>query len=76
MDFRFLIKFSKQNNGELVAFLNDKEIIKYKGVLSYSAIRGYATKNWYYFKMGLYRDVMTEPMTIFIDEYSKREIVK
>jgi len=76
MDFRFRIRFSKQNNGELMAFLNDKEIISYKGVLSYSAIRGYNTKNWYYFKMGLYRDVMAEPMSIFIDEYSKREIVK
>jgi hypothetical protein len=76
MDFRFRIRFSKQNNGELMAYLNDKEIINYKGVLSYSATRGYNTKNWYYFKMGLYRDVMSEPMTIFIDEYSKREVVK
>jgi hypothetical protein len=76
MDFRFRIRFSKQNNGELVAYLHDKEIINYKGVLSYSVARGYNTKNWYYFKMGLYRDVMKEPMTIFIDEYSKREIAK
>jgi hypothetical protein len=74
MDFRFRIRFSKQDNGELIAFLNDKEIINYKGVLSYSSSRGYNTKNRYYFKMGLYRDVMPEPMTIFIDEYSKREI--
>ena len=28
------------------------------------------------FKMGLYRDDMKEPMTIFIDEYRKRPLTK
>lgn len=76
LDFRFRIRFSKQNNGKIEAYLNDKEIINYKGVLSYSEIRGYTSVNRYYFKMGLYRDIMTEPMTIYLDEYSKQEIVK
>ncbi|MCX6239500.1 MAG: polysaccharide lyase [Bacteroidia bacterium] len=76
LDFRFTIRFSKQRNGIIEAFLNDKEIINYKGPVSYTEKRGYPSKNWYYFKMGLYRDLMPEPMTIFIDEYRKREIVE
>jgi len=76
LDFRFQIRFSKQNDGVIEAFLNEKEIINYKGVVSYTEKRGYPSKNRYYFKMGLYRDLMAEPMTIYIDEYSKREIVE
>ena len=76
LDFRFQIRFSKQNDGIIEVFLNDKEIINYKGVVSYTERRGYPSKNRYYFKMGLYRDLMTEPMTIYIDEYRKREVVE
>ena len=76
LDFKFQIRFSKQNNGEILASLNDKEIFHFKGIVSYSENRGYLVKNRYYFKMGLYRNVMPEPMTIYIDEYSKKEIVE
>ena len=74
MDFRFQIRFSRQSDGEIKAFMNDKEIISYKGITSYTENRGYASKSKYYFKMGLYRDIMAEPMTIYIDEYRKREM--
>jgi hypothetical protein len=75
LDFRFQIRFSKQNDGEVVVFLNDKEVVNYKGKTSYSDSCGFLSKqNRYYFKMGLYRDRITEPMSIYIDEYSKREI--
>ena len=74
LDFKFQILFSKQSDGEIKAFLNNKEIINYKGITSYTENRGYASKSRYYFKMGLYRDIMSEPMTIYIDEYRKREI--
>jgi len=76
LDFKFQIRFSKQNNGEILAFLNDQEIVHFNGIVSYSENRGYLSKNWYYFKMGLYRNIMPEPMTIYIDEYSKKEIVE
>lgn len=76
LDFKFQIRFSKDSNGEILAFLNDKEIIHFNGIVSYSENRGYLSKNWYYFKMGLYRNVMPEPMTIYIDEYSKKEIIE
>ena len=75
LDFKFLIRFSRQNDGEIAAFLNDKEIIDFKGVTSYSESHGYASQSRYYFKMGLYRDIMAEPMTIYIDEFRMREIL-
>jgi hypothetical protein len=75
LDFKFQIRFSRQSDGEILAFLNDKEIINYKGVTSYSEKHGYPAKSRYYFKMGLYRDIMAEPMTIYIDEFRMREIL-
>jgi len=77
LDFRFQIKFSKHADGKIIAFLNEKNIINYDGITSYSEIRGYHSEhNRYYFKMGLYRDRMPEPMCIYIDEYSKKEMIK
>jgi hypothetical protein len=76
LDFKFQIRFSIQNDGEVRTFLNDKEIINYKGVTSYSEKHGYPAKSRYYFKMGLYRDIMAEPMTIYIDEFRMREIIE
>jgi hypothetical protein len=76
LDFRFQIKFSRQKDGEVKAFLDDEEIVNYKGVTSYPESCGvFSKKNKYYFKMGLYRDRMPEPMSIYIDEYGKREMV-
>jgi hypothetical protein len=76
LDFRFDIRFS-QSNGEIKGFLNDKNIIDYKGITSYSEKRQYHSRNnSYYFKMGLYRDRMPEPMSIYLDEYSKKEIIE
>lgn len=75
LEFRFQIRFSRQSNGEVRAFLNDKEILNFRGITSYSESCGFLSKkNNYYFKMGLYRDRMLEPMSIYIDEYQKKEI--
>ena len=51
-------------------------MVDYKGVTAYpeNVSTGYASPSLFYFKMGLYRDVMAEPMTIYIDEYSKRQL--
>lgn len=72
LDFRFKLRFSRQGNGLTEAWLNEKQIVNFKGVTCYSSQRGYKNKSLFYFKMGLYRDVMPEPMTIYIDEYSKK----
>jgi len=77
LDFKFQVRFSNQSDGEVEAFLNEKKIITYKGITGYSKQRDYYAKNnTFYFKMGLYRDRMPEPMSIYIDEYRKREIVE
>jgi len=77
LDFKFQVRFSNQSDGEIEAFLNDKNIITYKGITGYSEQRDYYAKNnTFYFKMGLYRDRMPEPMSIYIDEYRKKEIVE
>ena len=73
LDFNFKIRFSRENDGLLIAHLNDKKVVDYKGITSYNY--AYVDKeNTYYFKMGLYRDQMEEPMSIYIDEYSKTEL--
>jgi hypothetical protein len=73
LDFKFCICFSKDNNGRIIAHLNDSLIVDYKGITAYQEDQstGYPDPGRFYFKMGLYRNVMSEPMTIYIDEYSK-----
>lgn len=74
IDFRFLIRFSREQDGKLIAYIDDKEVVNYKGITSYPESRGYTLKkNRYYFKMGLYRDIIPEPMCIYIDDYSKKK---
>lgn len=75
IDFKFLLRFSMEQDGELIAYIDGKEVVNYKGITSYPESRGYTLKkNRYYFKMGLYRDIIPEPMCIYIDDYSKKEI--
>lgn len=77
MDFRFIMKFSRDTTGLIITYLNGKKIVSYKGLTSYKDnCRVLSSKNKYYFKTGLYRDRMNEPMVIYIDEYSKRKLGK
>jgi hypothetical protein len=75
-DFRFQIRFTRNDDGLLRAWLNGGQVVDYRGVNAYpeNNTTGYANPSLFYFKMGLYRDVMAEPMTIYIDEYRKREL--
>jgi Polysaccharide lyase len=67
-DFRFQTRFTPHEYGLLRAWLNGRQVVDYRGVNAYpeSAATGYANPSLFYFKMGLYRDVMAEPMTIYI----------
>jgi Polysaccharide lyase len=76
LDFRFKVRFSRLEDGFVEAWLNEKQIISYKGVTSYSSKRGYGNSSRFYFKTGLYRDLMTIPMAIYIDEYLKKELAE
>jgi len=76
IDFRFQTRFSTNANGRILAWLNDRQVVDYTGVNAYpeSAATGYPIPSRFYFRMGLYRDVMAEPMTIYIDEYRKSQL--
>lgn len=76
LDLRVRVRFTSQNSGHIQTWLNGKQVIDYRGVTanSESAKTGYHSSGHFYFKMGLYRNVMTEPMTIYLDEYRKREL--
>jgi hypothetical protein len=74
LDFKFNVCFSRLSNGWVNIWLNEKQITSFKGITCYSSQKGYNSNSYFYFKMGLYRDVMPVPMTIYIDDYSKKEI--
>jgi hypothetical protein len=76
LDFRFQILFSRDQHGRIKAWLNDRQIVDYKGVTAYSKAYGYTTPGHFYFKMGLYRDKMGQPMTIYLDEYKKQQLLE
>jgi len=74
LDFRFNLRFSRNDDGYIKGWINNSEVIDFKGVTAYSSIYGYADPGNFYFKIGLYRDTMEDPMTIYIDDYSKQEL--
>jgi hypothetical protein len=74
LDFRFIIRFSRKQDGEIKAWLNNELIVNHIGINAYPEKGGYPGQNRFYFKTGLYRDQMKEPMTIYIDEYSKKKL--
>ena len=76
LDFKFQIRFATNENGRIKAWLGDKQVVDFTGVTAHpeNATTGYPHPSRFYFKMGLYRDVMPDPMTIYIDEYRKKEL--
>jgi hypothetical protein len=74
LDFRFNIKFSRGQDGQIKVWMNNEEIVDFKGPTAYTQSFGYPDPGNFYFKIGLYRDQMIQPMTIYIDNYLKKEI--
>jgi hypothetical protein len=76
LDFKFQVRFSPKDNGRIKAWLGDKQLVDYQGVTadSENAETGYPSPSRFYFKMGLYRNAMPEPMTVYIDEYHKKQL--
>ena len=76
LDFKFQVRFSTNENGRIKAWLGDKLVFDYTGATANpeNASTGYPSPSRFYFKMGLYRNVMPEPMTIYIDEYRKKQL--
>jgi hypothetical protein len=71
LDFRFEVRFSRSHRGRIRAWLADTIVVDHAGVTAYPESRAYPAQALFYFKIGLYRDRMPEPMTIFVDEYRK-----
>lgn len=76
LDFKFRIRFSASESGRIKAWLGDRQVVDHKGLTANAenAATGYPSPSRFYFKMGLYRNPMREPMTIYIDEYRKRQL--
>ena len=76
LDFVFHLRFTRRPEGLMRAWLNGRQLCDYHGVTAYSEEYGYGKDGWFYFKMGLYRDRMREPMTAYFDEYRKRPLTE
>ena len=74
LDFRFEARFSQDQDGSIDGWLNGEPIVHYKGPTAYQPQRGYPVHGSIYFKTGLYRDEMQQPMTMYLDEYRKDEL--
>jgi hypothetical protein len=74
LDFTFSIRFARDASGEIAATLGGNRIIDYVGVNAYPASGGYTADGRFYFKIGLYRDRMPQPMSIYVDEYRKQRL--
>jgi hypothetical protein len=74
LDFRFETHFSPDQDGQLDSWLNGESIVRYRGPTVYQPQRGYPAHGLVYFKTGLYRDEMQQPMAVYVDEYRKDEL--
>jgi hypothetical protein len=76
LDLRVQARFTPQPTGHVRVWLDDVQVLDYTGVTANpeSLFTGYLSPSHYYFKFGLYRDVMPEPMTAYFDEYRKRRL--
>ena len=76
LDLRFRVRFTPKLTGSIKAWLDQKQVIDFTGVTadSETPATGYVSPSYFYFKMGLYRNVMPQPMSIYLDKYRKREL--
>lgn len=75
LDFRIRARFQPDEHGHVQVWHNNEAILDYTGqTLNHPGASGYPEYGSIYFKMGLYRDVMQQPMTVTIDEYRKRQL--
>jgi hypothetical protein len=70
------LRFPPRSTGRISAWLDNQQVVDYTGVTANpeTTATGYASPSYFYFKMGLYRNVMPQPMTAYLDEYRKRQL--
>lgn len=76
LDFRIQARFSPEADGRIRVWLGDRNLVTFDGITANKADdqAGYPAPGYFYFKMGLYRNAMAAPMTVYIDEYRKRRL--
>jgi hypothetical protein len=75
-DFVFHIRHTRTDAGFVRLWVDGERVLDFHGPTTYGPAFGYPEDGRFYFKLGLYRDDMQEPMTIFLDEYRKRPLTK
>jgi len=75
-DYRFQLRFTPTAAGLVRAWIDGRPVLDFHGPTAYpeNPSTGYRSPSLFYFKMGLYRDVMPQPMTLYVDEYRKRTV--
>ena len=74
LDFKFQMKFSR-TSGFFRAWMNNRQVLNHYGpTVHVKRNHKIDPQQRFYFKMGLYRDTMEEPMTVYIDEFIKKHI--
>lgn len=78
LDFRVRTRFSSKSDGRVAVWLDGQPLADVKGVTANATggASGYPDPSRFYFKMGLYRDTMAQPMTLYIDDYAKRPLTE
>jgi hypothetical protein len=72
LDFRFITRWERTNQGTLGATPDGRRIFFYEGPSIYQPGSGHSRHALVYFKTGLYRDALHEPpWTMYVDEYRK-----
>ncbi len=76
LDLRFQVRFCPTPNGRMKAWLDGKQVVDFHGVTANAEdiSTGYSSPSRFFFKMGLYRNVMPQPMTAYFDEYRKKQL--
>jgi hypothetical protein len=75
VDLIFHVRFSRKEDGIVRVWMDAKPVVSFQGQTAYAEPQGYPKESiMFFFKMGLYRDSMPEPMTVFFDEYRKRPL--
>ena len=76
LDFRIRARFQPDDHGRVQVWLNNEPILDHTGqtLNRPGPASGYPEQGYIYFKMGLYRNLMQQPMTVYIDEYRKRQL--
>ncbi|MBN2628150.1 MAG: heparin lyase I family protein [Spirochaetales bacterium] len=67
-DFVYKIRMSRDNSGRIEVWIDGEKTVEFTGQVGYGG-----DGRTGYFRLGLYRDTMVEPMTVYFDDFSVEE---